>query len=243
MEKIRSANEGAGPLRRMRNRIAAFFKDTFHPEPDEEQLKRIAAMATEDLATASRRNDLNGAKKALAKHANPNSRDYEHMTPLIHAVRRNNLEMANLLLSAGADPNMEWADTRRPPLVFASSEGNVGICKALLDAGANPNGSNMKPGEPLSSAIILKHYGVCRLLLDAGANPDAQGYSSPPNTPMGHLKGNTRENLRIFALLISRGGSIGGISEWQRNSIGRGLAWTGEERIAFLREFGLCISQ
>jgi ankyrin repeat protein len=248
MEKIRVAKERAGPFKRMRDRIAVFFKDTFYPEPDEEQLKRIAARATEDLFMASRRNDLDGAKNALAKRANPNSRDYDGVTPLIHAVRNKiyapnkNLKMVNLLLSAGANPNMGMADTRKVPLQFVAFKGNTEICKALLDAGAYPDGSTQEIGEPLSGAILGRHYEACRLLLDAGADPNVQGHSLSPNTPMGNLV-MRKETISIFALLVSRGGSIGGIREWERNSIGRGLAWTGEERVTFLREFGLCISQ
>ena len=59
-------------------------------------------------------------------------------TPLMHAVRKGSDRLVELLLLAGADPNLAKADGCSP-LVAAVGAGNDKILKMLLAAGAKPN--------------------------------------------------------------------------------------------------------
>lgn len=48
-------------------------------------------------------------------------------------------KVVELLLSAGADPNMDFGDKWVVPLHSATENNNLEIVKLLLDAGADPN--------------------------------------------------------------------------------------------------------
>ena len=66
--------------------------------------------------------------------------DYDgvsNLTALHTACEYNKLEVAKLLLSRKADPNI-ISMISSPPLVHAAKHGNVELVQALLDGGANP---------------------------------------------------------------------------------------------------------
>ena len=71
----------------------------------------------------------------------------------------NQVEMAKVLINAGADIN--------GPLVAAASIGNVQVAAALLDAGALINGTGWSP---LEEALYWANQGVINLLLERGAS-------------------------------------------------------------------------
>jgi ankyrin repeat protein len=67
--------------------------------------------------------------------ADPNIEDQEGNTPLIHAIRAENLDMVRVLLDAGADVNI-GNNNGESPLGIAVHLHNREIFTALLDAGA-----------------------------------------------------------------------------------------------------------
>ena len=80
--------------------------------------------------------------------------------------------IVDLLLKAGADPNLQLKDGATP-LYMASQLGYTDIVRLLIQANANPNLRFFSNG---SSAIHVAshggHYDVVRILLDAKANPN-----------------------------------------------------------------------
>ncbi len=72
----------------------------------------------------------------------------------------NKVEMAKVLIDAGADVN--------GPLVAAASIGNVEVAEALLDAGAAIDGTDW--WSPLEEALYWGNVGVVTLLLERGAS-------------------------------------------------------------------------
>ncbi|KAI3926258.1 hypothetical protein MKW98_028394 [Papaver atlanticum] len=92
------------------------------------------------------------AVKVLLDHgANPNYDNSEGMLrPLISAVGTKSWECMELLLEAGADPNVaSYGDT---PLTFAAMDGGVEEVTRLLEAGADPN---YKDNEGLTALEIV----------------------------------------------------------------------------------------
>ncbi|MGU3495549.1 hypothetical protein ACLBXM_16035 [Xanthobacteraceae bacterium A53D] len=99
------------------------------------------------LLTAAQKNDLAGVKAALAGGARPdvvwNSEwmmenqawDQEFATALSHAVRFNNIPMAEALLASGAAIN-----TRRLATADAARVGNLATMEWLIGRGARVNG-------------------------------------------------------------------------------------------------------
>lgn len=82
------------------------------------------------------------AKILIAHGALVNQADTEGRTPLTIAVKNNDIEMAKLLLKAGANPNMAYTRTRdvlvieSTPLVDAIRNNNPDLVGLLLDNGA-----------------------------------------------------------------------------------------------------------
>ena len=98
----------------------------------------------------------------------------EEFRPLLMAVVKQNPEITELLLKAGADPNESVGPKKYNALVLASGHhSNAQIVKLLLDAGANPNLQDFNQETPLMYAALLKtDINIIKMLLKAGADPN-----------------------------------------------------------------------
>ena len=82
--------------------------------------------------------------------------------------------IVDLLLKAGADPNLQLEDGGTP-LYVASEKGYADIVLLLIKAKANPNIQLLSSGSSaLHFASDRGHSDVVRVLLDANANPNCQ---------------------------------------------------------------------
>ncbi|GFP99379.1 ankyrin repeat and socs box protein 3 [Phtheirospermum japonicum] len=87
----------------------------------------------------------------LRRGADPNAVSPLSVPPLVLAIQCGSSECLELLLEAGANPNMTWRGLS--PLAVAAKEDNTKLIKSLLAAGAEPNNDNdnfqakMKPIE------------------------------------------------------------------------------------------------
>ena len=92
--------------------------------------------------------------------------------PLHWAVEANNLEIANLLIAAGANVK---ADTRYniTPLSLACSNGNAKIIERLLAAGADANGISEEGQTALMTASLNGNVDAIKVLLKHGAKVNA----------------------------------------------------------------------
>lgn len=136
-------------------------------------------------------NDVLAAQKALSEGANVNAlafHDQPHygQSPLFFAIQRNSLEMAKLLIKAGANIN-EWANTGgisdkeydRPQadsrnntlLSYAVIMNNPEMVKLLIASGADVNkrGPIKTNWTPLAIARYNKRDAIEKILLEAGA--------------------------------------------------------------------------
>ncbi len=114
--------------------------------------------------------------------------DARGWTPLCIAVQRKEMEVAQMLLQLGADPNKESLldlDTKETvsPLMIAvcHPSANVDIVYLLLQNGANVNQVNSKGRSPLMFACRWRQLSNARLLLEEYANPallDVGGYTA-----------------------------------------------------------------
>jgi ankyrin repeat protein len=91
--------------------------------------------------------------------------------PLHVAAWLGHLEIAGLLLLAGADPNaptpLKWRS------VFAAArQGHCPLVKLLVEHGADPDVLDEALGTPLEVASFGGHEGVVRFLLARGADPN-----------------------------------------------------------------------
>jgi len=99
-----------------------------------------------------------------------NQMDEYGFTPLIEAAIVDNLEITELLLKRGADPNQQDV-TGGTPLHWAAENNNANLCTLLLKYRADPNICTFA-GQPVLVMPMLRHQSSLRqLLVQAGADP------------------------------------------------------------------------
>jgi ankyrin repeat protein len=128
--------------------------------------------AGSDVADAVMRGDVAAARALIQKKADVNAAQDDGATALHWAVYRNNVELVDMLLRAGAKsaPNREGMT----PLAMAALYGNTQIVDRLLKSGGDakalgPNGETM-----VMFAARNGNPEVIRLLVEAGANVNAR---------------------------------------------------------------------
>ncbi len=143
----------------------------------------------------------------LSKGDSPNVQDNTGLTPLMMAVRTNNVPVAKLLLDKGAAVNMA-NQGGYTALHFAEQQGNIEMTELLLAHDADPNMKDQQfKRTPLHDAARRGSVHMIRLLLQAGADPNVQdadkftplGQAIPLSTTL------TRAQLEIIKALIEKG--------------------------------------
>jgi hypothetical protein len=100
--------------------------------------------------------------------------DNKAYTALIYAIVRGDTEVAQLLIGAGANLNVQDNDGSTP-LHLASSEGYTEVAQLLIGAGADLNMLDNKAYTALIYAIVKGHTEVAKLLIEAGADLNVWG--------------------------------------------------------------------
>ena len=97
-----------------------------------------ASAANSPVADAAMKGDRDGLRSWLAQKADLNAPQADGATAIQWAAYRDDLEMADLLISAGA--NVKLANREgATPLYLASIHGNPVMIEKLLKAGADAN--------------------------------------------------------------------------------------------------------
>jgi ankyrin repeat protein len=133
----------------------------------------FAVAATDDLALvdAAARGDIAAVKAALSNKTDVNRAQPDGATALSWAVHGDDLEMADLLIRAGADVNAA-NDYGVSPLALACTNRSVAMVEKLLKASANPNVANWTGETPLMTCIATGSVEAVKVLLDFKADPN-----------------------------------------------------------------------
>jgi uncharacterized protein len=132
-----------------------------------------AHAATSEIADAAMRGNREAVRAALARHTDVNAAQVDGTTALHWAVERDDVELAELLLTAGARVS---ARTREGvmPLQLAAINGSAAMLGRLIKSGADPNGRLTPAGDTaLMLAARTGKTDAVRLLIEAGANVNA----------------------------------------------------------------------
>jgi ankyrin repeat protein len=165
---------------------------------------RAEAAGDTRLADAATRRDGAAVRALLALKVDVNAPDAQG-TPALHAaVRLDDLDLAGLLLSAGADAKLanRYGVT---PLTLAAGNGNPAMMKILLDAGAEPNAVD-PAGETM--LMIASRVGVLeavQLLIDRGATVDAKDAAYQQTALMVAVR---EDRPSIVKLLLDQGAAV-----------------------------------
>jgi ankyrin repeat protein len=149
--------------------------------------------------------DQEEAVKFLIRHgANVNARDRSDETPLTSAAESGLVEMADLLLAAGADPNAGGLWWRTPLLAAAMNERlTVELAALLLDKGAQIDARDVTESTPLMHAVKAGNTDVVQLLLERGA--DASIRHDPDGTVLHVAAASERCGGEMVSLLLKAG--------------------------------------
>ena len=150
-----------------------------------------------------------GDKESILQHiengSDLNFKDNKGLTPLLLALKHNQLEIAKILIKHGAD--IELANKGgRTPLHFAIELGSIELTKAILERNANINVKDKKGMTPLhyASALDFDNPDMAQLLIANGAN--LKEVSHLGTTPLHMAAGKGFVNIARF--LLQKGSDI-----------------------------------
>ncbi|XP_014274597.1 ankyrin-3 isoform X2 [Halyomorpha halys] len=150
---------------------------------------------------------IKGAKKS-GKKLNLNPETVFRNTPLVLSIMHDNIEVMEMLLAAGADPNKPHT-FERTPLHIAAFFGRVKATIILIDYHANMNVVDCFDQTPLSLALIARHSAaLVRHLLEGGADPNFRTKSSMPILSLAVLSCNKYKELKNVNFLIKAGADV-----------------------------------
>ncbi len=161
---------------------------------------------TQQLVRAVELQDPVLAEQMLRNGADPDgfepSPDSEPVFPPLHrAVQLENLEMARLLISFGADIHDQERTGGYSPLAIAVGMKNATLAALLLAQGADPNKKTVPGQTLLMRAVIEQHSQMIALLIDQGAFTEARDDVDNTVLQLAASEGNPR----ALQLLIDAG--------------------------------------
>lgn len=120
------------------------------------------------LLVAARNTDADAVKKSLDRGAAPNSRNRLGKTSLYISIEKNRIDIAHMLIAAGADVNLPSLE-KVTPLIAASYAGSLPFVDLLLKQGAKHEPTDRLHKSALVYAAGMGHNAVTERLLEAGA--------------------------------------------------------------------------
>src|SRR5262247_189414 len=133
-----------------------------------------AFAASPSLVDAARRGDADAIRTLLgSKSVDVNAPAADGSTALEWAVRRDDVQMVDALIRAGA--NVRGANAFGvQPLAIAAEKGNADVLRLLLSAGADPNAGLSEGETALMTAARAGKVDPIKVLLEHGADFSAR---------------------------------------------------------------------
>lgn len=134
-----------------------------------------ATPSADTMVVAAKNGDADTVKEGLAEGFDPNYKDRQGNSLLVHAAANSNDNVVTVLLKGGADPkghNKVGDDA----LLYGAIKGNLSIVKQMVAAGAPVN---RKQGwQPLTYAVFGRSIDVFNYLMKQGADPNGNNPST-----------------------------------------------------------------
>jgi uncharacterized protein len=130
----------------------------------------------DNVARAAAQNDAGKVRRLVGSGNSPNETDEQTRTGLHVAAINGNLQIAAILIKAGAkiDATDKLGNT---PLHYAADRNQVEVTKLLLDLGAAPDPVNRNGMTPLMIAAGRGDLEIVTALLAKGANPSKTDFT------------------------------------------------------------------
>jgi ankyrin repeat protein len=179
-----------------------------------------ANAAPADIADAAMRGNRAAVQAALARKADVNVPQIDGSTALHWAAERDDVELADLLIRAGARVS---AKTREgvTPLQLAAINGSAPMLDRLLKAGADPNAPLTRNGDTaLMFTARAGRADAIRMLVEAGANVNAKESWGGTTALMWTV---SEGHVEAARLLIAGGADVNARSNYVAAANGRGF--------------------
>lgn len=165
---------------------------------------QLAAVPAESVvADAAMRGDKDGVRELLKQGADVNAARADGMTALHWAAERNDSEMTQMLLYAGANVKSMTRIGQYTPLHIAAKGGHIAVVDHLLKAGSDANALTSNSGaSPLHLAAASGNADLVALLLDNGAHVNAWEVESG-QTPL--IFAAELNRVKAIEVLLKRG--------------------------------------
>jgi len=157
------------------------------------------------LIDAVRSQDAAKVRALLAQHVPVTAADADGSSALHYAAREDNIEIAGLLIAAGADVK---AATRYniTPLSLACTSGDAALIGRLLKAGADPNATSEEGQTALMTSALNGKVDALTVLLEHGAKVNV---TEPVKGQTALMWAASEGNTAAAALLIEYGATVG----------------------------------
>ena len=117
-------------------------------------------------------------KLFIKNEANVNLTDKHGQSALFPACEKNYLKIVQLLLQAGANPNLQRYHDGNSALHLACANRFLELAQTLLQFKTNPNIQNTNGVTPLMIATHLSYHDIVELLVKSGARVDLKVYNA-----------------------------------------------------------------
>ena len=137
----------------------------------------VAAQSAAPVADAAMEGDRPAVRTLLQQGRDVNAAQGDGMTALHWAAMKNDAELAQMLVYAGANVRATTRLGANTPLVIAARNGSAGVVDVLLKAGADAKAPTSTGTTPLMLAAASGNVEAVKALIAAGAEVDTREQS------------------------------------------------------------------
>ncbi|MCU1339814.1 MAG: hypothetical protein JWO19_5395 [Bryobacterales bacterium] len=156
------------------------------------------------LINAVKQQNVKAVRALLAQRVDVNAAEPDGFTALHWAAQRDNLEIADLLITAGAGPSAA-SRYKITPLALACINGSAVLIERLLKAGLDPNSTSEEGQTALMTASLTGKIDAVKTLLTHGAKVNV---TEPLQGQTALMWAASEGNTGAAALLIEFGAEV-----------------------------------
>jgi ankyrin repeat protein len=169
----------------------------------------FASTVDSRLSTAAMEGDRAAVQTLLKQDVDVNAAQGDGSTALHWAADREDLEMAQMLVKAGANTNAKTRLGDITPLLMAAKTGNAAIVDLLLKSGANAKAVSTTGTTPLMLAASSGKTDAVKILLNSGVDVNAKDIYQGQTALMFAAALNRADVIKV---LVDHGADINAIS-------------------------------
>ncbi|MBI3490194.1 MAG: ankyrin repeat domain-containing protein [Acidobacteria bacterium] len=164
-----------------------------------------AASPDASIADAAMQGDKDTVRALLKQAADVNAAQGDGMTALHWAAMKNDAELTQILLYAGANVRATTRIGSYTPLILAAQNGNAAVMEPLIKGGADVNARTSNGTTPLMFASASGNVAAVTALLDHGADAKTKESTRGLNAAMFAA---ASDRAAVIKILAGRGADL-----------------------------------